>query len=118
MAHARELRQEVTEARKSTFLEILEAVVIALILAFAIRTFAVQAFKIPSGSMIPALLVGDHILVNKFIFGTRVPFVEDRFLTIREPHRGDVLARQPHHDLSYPAGVFDVRTEDGDLHSR
>jgi signal peptidase I len=91
MAHARELRQEVTEARKSTFLEILEAVVIALILAFAIRTFAVQAFKIPSGSMIPSLLVGDHILVNKFIFGTRVPFVDDRFLTIREPHRGDVL---------------------------
>ncbi len=92
MTRTRELeRAELAEARKNTFLEMLEAIVIALLLAFAIRTFAVQAFKIPSGSMIPTLLIGDHILVNKFLYGTRLPFVNDRLLPIRHPRRGDVL---------------------------
>src|SRR4030042_472585 len=53
---------------KSTFREYAEAIVIALVLALVIRTFIVQAFKIPSGSMLPTLQIGDHILVNKFIF--------------------------------------------------
>jgi signal peptidase I len=89
---ARELqRAELAEARKDSFLEILEAIVIALLLALTIRTFVVQAFKIPSGSMIPTLLIGDHILVNKFLYGTRLPFVNDRLLPIRHPRRGDVL---------------------------
>jgi signal peptidase I len=92
MSRTRELeRAELVEARKSTFLEILEAIVIALLLAMAIRTFAVQAFKIPSGSMIPTLLIGDHILVNKFLYGTRLPFVHNRLLPVRHPRRGDVL---------------------------
>jgi signal peptidase I len=59
--------------------EYAEAILIAVLLALLIRTFVVQAFKIPSGSMIPTLLVGDHILVNKFIY---------RF---RDPARGDVV---------------------------
>ena len=92
MSRTQELeRAELVEARKSTFLEILEAIVIALLLAMAIRTFAVQAFKIPSGSMIPTLLIGDHILVNKFLYGTRLPFVHNRLLPVRHPRRGDVL---------------------------
>ena len=83
MARAREMQPEMAETRKGTLLEILEAIVIALVLAFAIRTFAVQAFKIPSGSMLPTLLIGDHILVNKFLLGTRLPLVHDR---LRDAH--------------------------------
>ena len=56
-------------ARKSVFREYAEAIVLAVLLAFAIRVFVVQAFKIPSGSMIPTLLVGDHILVSKLSYG-------------------------------------------------
>ncbi len=65
--------------KKSASREFTEAIVIAIIAAFLIRGLVVQAFKIPSGSMIPTLEIGDHILVNKFIY---------RF---REPKRGDVI---------------------------
>jgi len=72
--------REVTPVRrKSVVREYAEAILIAVLLALLIRTFVVQAFKIPSGSMIPTLLVGDHILVNKFVY---------RF---RDPARGDVV---------------------------
>ena len=57
----------VQPARKSVFREYAEAIVVAMLLAFAIRVFVVQAFKIPSGSMIPTLLIGDHILVSKLV---------------------------------------------------
>ena len=71
--------------------EYVEAIVIALILALVIRTFVVQAFKIPSGSMIPTLLIGDHILVNKFIYGIKIPFTEKKILMFNKPERGDVI---------------------------
>ena len=71
--------------------EYVEAIVIALLLALVIRTFVVQAFKIPSGSMIPTLLIGDHILVNKFIYGIKIPFTEKKILMFNEPERGDVI---------------------------
>ena len=61
--------QEVVKVRKKSVLrEYTEAILVAVLLALLIRTFVVQAFKIPSGSMIPTLLVGDHILVNKFVY--------------------------------------------------
>src|SRR5512133_1878061 len=63
----------VQPARKSVFREYAEAIIIAMLLAFAIRVFVVQAFKIPSGSMIPTLLVGDHILVSKLSYGLQWP---------------------------------------------
>ena len=78
-------------SKKKLFWEYLEAIVTALILALIIRAYVVQAFKIPSGSMIPTLLVGDHILVNKFIYGTKIPFTDKRILIFRKPSRGDII---------------------------
>ena len=67
---------------KSVVREYAEAIIIALLLAFFIRTFVVQAFKIPSGSMIPTLLVGDHILVNKFGYGVKNPLSGATWITV------------------------------------
>ena len=79
------------KSKKKLFWEYLEAIVTALVLALIIRAYIVQAFKIPSGSMIPTLLVGDHILVNKFIYGTKIPFTDKRILIFRKPEKGDII---------------------------
>ncbi len=76
---------------KSVFREYAESIAIAVILALLIRTFIVQPFKIPSGSMEDTLAIGDHLLVSKFIYGTMVPFMGQRILKIRDPKRGDVI---------------------------
>jgi signal peptidase I len=76
---------------KSTLREYVEAIGMALLLALFIRTFIVQAFKIPSGSMIPTLQIGDHILVNKLTYGVRIPVWGHYLLQYREPQRGDVI---------------------------
>src|SRR5438034_9574336 len=78
-------------AAKSVWREYLEAIVIAVVLALFIRTFVVQAFKIPSGSMIPTLTIGDHILVNKLSYGLRMPFLERYLLQYSTPQRGEVV---------------------------
>jgi signal peptidase I len=80
-----------TVKSKSTFREYAEAIGMALLLALFIRTFIVQAFKIPSGSMIPTLQIGDHILVNKLAYGIRIPFLEDYVVDFSKPRRGDVV---------------------------
>jgi signal peptidase I len=77
--------------RKPWYREWSEALIVAVVLALIIRTFLFQAFKIPSGSMLDTLLIGDHLLVNKFIYGTQLPFSDQRFLSIRDPQRGDVI---------------------------
>ncbi|MEE4353314.1 MAG: signal peptidase I [Desulfatiglans sp.] len=77
--------------KKSTFREYAEAAVIAVLLALFLRTFLVQAFKIPSGSMEPTLLIGDHILVNKFIYGIKIPFTDRYILELKKPKRGDII---------------------------
>src|SRR5262245_5599677 len=77
--------------KKSTIREYFESIVIAVILALFVRTWAVQAFKIPTGSMENNLLIGDHLLVNKFIFGATVSQLETKYLAVREPRRGDIL---------------------------
>jgi len=77
--------------QKSLLREYLEAAAIAIILALFIRTFAIQAFKIPSGSMEPTLLIGDHLLVNKFIYGIKVPFINMTLIPFRKPKRGDII---------------------------
>lgn len=78
-------------ARKSILREYAESIIIAIVLALIIRTFVVQAFKIPSGSMEDTLAIGDHILVSKFIYGTKIPFTDTRFFKLRDPARGDVI---------------------------
>lgn len=75
----------------SSLREHAETLVIAIVLALFIRTFVVQAFKIPSGSMIPTLSIGDHILVNKFIYGVKLPFTDIVLIPISRPERGDVM---------------------------
>jgi signal peptidase I len=77
--------------RKSTLREYFESIVIAVILALFIRTFVVQAFKIPTGSMEETLLIGDHLLVNKFVFGPTASAAERALLPIGTIKRLDVL---------------------------
>ena len=89
-----------TVKRKSVAREYTEAILIALLLALFIRTFFVQAFKIPSGSMEETLLIGDHILVSKFAYGTHVPneipflnikLFDDIIFFPKQPERGDII---------------------------
>lgn len=77
--------------KKSALRENVEAILVAVVLALIIRTFVVQAFKIPSGSMKDTLLIGDHILVSKFIYGVKLPFVHTTVIPGKDPQRGDVV---------------------------
>ncbi len=77
--------------KKSVAREYLESIVVAVILALFIRTFAVQAFKIPTGSMQPNLLIGDHLLVNKLVYSPSSGPLEDMLLAKRPVRRGDVI---------------------------
>lgn len=77
--------------KKGAFREYAEALLTAVLVALLIRAFVIEAFKIPSGSMIPTLSVGDHIFVNKYIYGLRIPFTKYRILKVGEPKRGDVV---------------------------
>ncbi len=76
---------------KGPLRENIEAILIALILALFIRTFVVQAFKIPSGSMLNTLQIGDHILVNKFIYGVKLPFIQKTIIPVKDPKRDDIV---------------------------
>lgn len=77
--------------KKSAIREWGESIIIAFVLAMLIRTFVVQAFKIPTGSMRPTLLEGDIILVNKFIYGAKIPFLQSRLPVLRQPKRTDII---------------------------
>src|SRR2546429_381545 len=83
----------VGKRQKSLVREYVEAIAIAILLALVIRTFVVQAFTIPSGSMMDTLLVGDYILVNKFLYGPTVPFTGWQLPGIRGPRRGDIQGK-------------------------
>ncbi|MEZ4462291.1 MAG: signal peptidase I [bacterium] len=76
---------------KSAFQEYFESIGVAVLIALALRGFIFEAFKIPTGSMIPTLLVGDHIFVNKFIYGVRVPFTETYLVNFKAPERGEIV---------------------------
>jgi signal peptidase I len=82
---------DVPRRRKSVLREYVEAIAIAILLALVIRTLIVQAFTIPSGSMMDTLLVGDYILVNKFLYGPELPLTDYRLPALRQPRRGDII---------------------------
>lgn len=110
---------QTTGEQKSTTREYAEALLMALLLAIVIRSFVVQAFKIPSGSMLPTLLIGDHILVNKFLYGLRLPYPLDTMIVHwGQPQRGDVIVfvfpRDPSKDfikrvVAVPGDTLEVR---------
>src|SRR5881392_2392376 len=77
--------------KKSIGREYFESLVIAVVLALFIRTFVVQAFKIPTGSMEENLLIGDHLLVNKFVFGPTASPLERALLPVAPIRRGEVI---------------------------
>ncbi len=76
--------------KKSIVKEYIKAIFIAIVIALFIRTFFVQAFKIPSGSMIPTLQIGDWLLVNKFIYGIKIPLIRKTLIPVKNPQRGDI----------------------------
>jgi signal peptidase I len=77
--------------KKKFVKDYLEPIILAVLIALFIRAFVVQAFKIPSSSMEPTLLVGDYLLVNKFIYGLRIPYTDTKFFQLKKPQRGDVI---------------------------
>ena len=104
--------------RQPTVREYFESIVVAVILALFVRTFVVQAFKIPTGSMEPNLLVGDHLLVNKFVFAPATSGFERMILPMREVERGDVVVfkfpEEPERDfikrvIGLPGDTLEVR---------
>ncbi len=90
-AHADEEKPEERGGTLAIIWEQIGTLVVAVAIALTIRAFLVEPFRIPSGSMLPTLLIGDHLFVNKFIYGPRIPFTEYRLPGLREPHRGDVV---------------------------
>jgi len=78
-------------AKKSASREYANSIGMAVLVALLLRAFVVEAFKIPTGSMIPTLEVGDYIFVNKFIYGLRIPFTKIKFFEWRKPKRGEVI---------------------------
>lgn len=91
MTQSEETENNSKTKQKSSLRENVEAILVAIVLAMFIRTFVVQAFKIPSGSMKDTLLIGDHILVNKFIYGVKLPLVQKTLIPIKDPRRGDIV---------------------------
>ena len=77
--------------QRSHIRENIEAILVAILIALFIRTFVVQAFKIPSGSMKQTLLIGDHILVNKFIYGVKIPYWNKTIIALKPPQRDDII---------------------------
>lgn len=104
-------KEHLSKFGKSKLRQNVEALLFAVVLALFIRTFIVQPFKIPSGSMIPTLLVGDHLLVSKFVYGTKIPFTDEVVFPLREIKHGDVIVfRYPNneHDPS-KAGLHYIK---------
>nr|MBA3538938.1 signal peptidase I [Deltaproteobacteria bacterium] len=76
---------------KSTTRDYIESIGAAILIALALRAFVIEAFKIPSSSMYPTLEIGDHIFVNKFIYGVRIPYTSTKLFEFRGPKRGEVI---------------------------
>ncbi len=81
----------IANRRGGVIREYAESIIIAILIALFIRAFIVQAFKIPSGSMEPTLLIGDHLLVNKFTYGIKLPLIDKKVMIFNEPEREDII---------------------------
>ncbi|HOD75982.1 MAG TPA: signal peptidase I [Syntrophorhabdaceae bacterium] len=79
------------EKKKTKTREYIESILIAALIALLVRSFVIQAYKIPSGSMEPTLLVGDHLLVNRMSYVVKMPFVDNVLFTTGKPKRGDII---------------------------
>ena len=88
---AKDDKSKTNEKIKSKTKEYVESIIIAILIALFIRTFIICAYKIPSRSMVPTLLVGDHILVNKFLYGVKIPLLRNTIIPFREPKRGEII---------------------------
>ena len=106
--------------QKSTVREYFESIVIAVILALFVRTWVVQAFKIPTGSMENNLLIGDHLLVNKFVFGPTATGLEKTILPVRDIRRSDIVVfkypDEPERDfikrvIGLPGDVIELKSK-------
>ncbi|MBN1572482.1 MAG: signal peptidase I [Deltaproteobacteria bacterium] len=105
-------------SNRSALRDYIEAIVFALVIALVIKAFIVQTFKVDSGSMIPTLVAGDQILVNKFTYGTRIPFSDVKLFPAREPKRGEIVVfeypnnRRVHYIkrlIGLPRDVIEIR---------
>jgi signal peptidase I len=106
--------------QKSTLREYFESILVAVVLALFVRTFVFQAFKIPTGSMKPNLLVGDHLIVNKFIFAPAMFGLERALLPMRPIQRGDIIVfkfpEEPERDfikrvIGLPGDTLELRNQ-------
>jgi signal peptidase I len=94
------MTEDNTPKPKTKTKEYIESIIIAILIALFIRTFIICAYKIPSRSMVPTLLVGDHILVSKFIYGVKIPLLRTTIIPVREPKRGEIIVFIYPHDRS------------------
>jgi len=78
-------------AKEPAYVEYAKAFFPVILIVFLLRSFVVEPFRIPSGSMLPSLFIGDFILVSKFSYGIRLPVINKKIIALSEPHRGDVL---------------------------
>ncbi|MFK7897992.1 MAG: signal peptidase I [Myxococcota bacterium] len=100
------------ETTAGVILDQVVTLVVAITIALAIRQFLVEPFRIPSGSMFPTLLIGDHLFVNKLSYGPRIPFTDIRVPGLREPERGDVVVFEVARPLNRRTGQRDIQPVD------
>jgi signal peptidase I len=77
--------------KKSKIREFIEGIIAAVLIALLITTFVIKMYKIPSRSMVPTLLVGDQLVVNKLIYGIKIPYFRNTIIPITDPQRGDII---------------------------
>ncbi len=106
--------------QRNVIWEYTEALLVAIVLALVIRAFVVQAYKIPSGSMLETLQIGDYLLVTRFDYGIKIPFTDREIVHIGDPQRGDIIVfkypRDPSEDyikriVGVPGDVIEVRNK-------
>ncbi len=103
------------ERKKSKTREYIESILIAALIALFVRSFFIQAYKIPSGSMEPTLLVGDHLLVNRMSYVVKVPFIDTLLFSTGKPKRGDIIVFRYPEDTTKDYIKRVIATEDETL---